>query len=88
VAECSAGAWNSFWNFSSPRRSASRSAPIVVYGVLVGDSLTIPRADTKAEAAAPIDEGPLTKLNLRTYELRLWGLGEGTHHYQLNASAS
>jgi hypothetical protein len=59
-----------------------------VYGVLVGDSLTIPPADTEAEAAAPIDEGPLTKLNLRTYELRLRELREGTHHHQPNASAS
>jgi hypothetical protein len=38
---------------------------------LAGDSLTIPRADTEAEAPAPIDEEPLTKLNLRTSELQL-----------------
>jgi uncharacterized protein len=64
------------------------SGPFVVPGVLVGDGLTILRADTEAEARALIDEEPLTKLNLRTYELRLWELREGRITIEFNASAS
>ena len=62
------------------------SGPFVAPGVLVGDGLTIFRADTEEEARALIDEEPLTKRNLRTYELRLWELREGRITIELNAS--
>jgi uncharacterized protein len=64
------------------------SGPFVVPGVLVGDGMTILRADSEAAARAIMDEEPLTKLNLRTYELHLWELREGRISIQLNASAS
>jgi uncharacterized protein len=64
------------------------SGPFVVPGVLVGDGLTILRADTEADARALMDAEPLTKLNLRTYELHLWELREGRIIVEVNASAS
>jgi uncharacterized protein len=62
------------------------SGPFLVPGVLVGDGLTILRADTEDEAKALIDEEPLTKRNMRTYELRLWELREGRITVEVNAS--
>jgi uncharacterized protein len=64
------------------------SGPFVVPGVLVGDGLTILRADTEEDARALMDGEPLTKLNLRTYELHLWELREGRIIVEVNASAS
>jgi uncharacterized protein len=64
------------------------SGPFVVPGILVGDGLTILRADTEGDARALMDEEPLTKLNLRTYELHLWELREGRITVELNASTS
>jgi uncharacterized protein len=64
------------------------SGPFVVPGVLVGDGLTILRAETEEEARALMDSEPLTKLNLRTYELHLWELREGRIIVEVNASAS
>jgi uncharacterized protein len=64
------------------------SGPFVVPGVLVGDGLTILRADTEEDARALMDAEPLTKLNLRTYELHLWELREGRIIVEVNASAS
>jgi len=64
------------------------SGPFVVPGVLVGDGLTILRADTEDDARALMDAEPLTKLNLRTYELHLWELREGRIIVEVNASAS
>jgi hypothetical protein len=64
------------------------SGPFVVPGILVGDGLTILRADTEQDARALMDEEPLTKRNLRTYELHLWELREGRITVEVNASAS
>lgn len=62
------------------------SGPFVVPGVLVGDGLTILRASSEEDARALMSEEPLTKLNLRTYEVHLWELREGRITIELNAS--
>jgi uncharacterized protein len=64
------------------------SGPFVVPGVLVGDGLTILRADTEDEASAIMTEEPLTKLGPPRYELHLSELREGRITVQLGCSES
>jgi uncharacterized protein len=55
-------------------------------GVLVGDGLTILSTNTIEEARRAMEEEPLTKQGLRTFELRKWELREG--RISLRASVS
>jgi uncharacterized protein YciI len=64
------------------------SGPFVQPGVLVGDGLTIFRTASLEEARQLIEDEPLTKLNLRTYEIHPWELREGKITVDLNASTS
>jgi hypothetical protein len=58
----------------------------VVPGVTVGDGLTILRADTETEARALMDDEPLIRLGLRSYELHLWEAREGRVSVELDIS--
>jgi hypothetical protein len=62
------------------------SGPFVVPGVTVGDGLTILRADTETEARALMDDEPLIRLGLRSYELHLWEAREGRVSVELDIS--
>ena len=64
------------------------SGPFPKEGILVGDGMTILDASNEAEARSLMDQEPLTKLGLRTYELYPWDLREGRITIQLNASTS
>jgi uncharacterized protein len=64
------------------------SGPFVQPGVLVGDGPTIFRTASLEEARKLIEDEPLTKLNLRTYEIHTWELREGKITVDLDASKS
>jgi uncharacterized protein len=64
------------------------SGPFVQPGVLVRDGLTIFRTDSVEEARKLIEDEPLTKLNLRMYEVHIWELREGKITVDLKASKS
>jgi uncharacterized protein YciI len=64
------------------------SGPFVQEGVLVGDGLTILRAESLDHARQLMEEEPLIKLGMRTFELRKWELREGRISISLNASRS
>jgi uncharacterized protein len=64
------------------------SGPFPKEGILVGDGLTIFNVSNESEARSLMDQEPLTKLGLRTYELHPWDLREGRMTIQLNASTS
>jgi uncharacterized protein YciI len=64
------------------------SGPFVQPGVLVRDGLTIFRTDSVEEARKLIEDEPLTKLNLRMYEVHIWELCEGKITVDLKASKS
>jgi hypothetical protein len=64
------------------------SGPFIQPGVLVGDGLTILQTDTIEEARALMENEPLIKLGLRTFDLRLWELREGQIKMTLNLSTS
>lgn len=53
------------------------SGPFVQPGVLVGSGLTILRAQDLSQAKGYLDEEPLIKRGLRTYEIWQWELREG-----------
>ena len=55
-------------------------------GVLVGDGLTILSTSTIEEARQAMEEEPLIKRGLRTFELRKWELREGRIDISLRAS--
>jgi uncharacterized protein len=57
------------------------SGPFLEEGVLVGDGLTILSTST-------MEEEPLIKRGLRTFELRKWELREGRMDISLRASVS
>jgi uncharacterized protein len=64
------------------------SGPFVLEGVLVGDGLTILRAKSLDEARQLMEEEPLIKLGMRTFEIKKWELREGRISISLNASRS
>jgi uncharacterized protein len=64
------------------------SGPFIEEGVLVGDGLTILSTSTIEEARLVLEEEPLIKRGLRTFELRKWELREGQIDISLRASVS
>ena len=62
------------------------SGPFIQEGVLVGDGLTILSTATIEEAQKAMEDEPLIKRGLRTFELRRWELREGRMTISLNAS--
>jgi uncharacterized protein YciI len=62
------------------------SGPFIEEGVLVGDGLTILSTSTIEEARQTMEEEPLIKRGLRTFELRKWELREGRIDISLRAS--
>jgi uncharacterized protein len=64
------------------------SGPFIEEGVLVGDGLTILSTGTIEEARQAMEEEPLIKRGLRTFELRKWELREGRIDISLRASVS
>src|ERR1700733_6462749 len=64
------------------------SGPFVKEGVLVGDGLTILSTSTMAEARQAMEDEPLIKRGLRTFELRKWELRECRMDISLRASLS
>jgi uncharacterized protein len=64
------------------------SGPFLQEGVLVGDGLTILSTATMEEARQAMEEEPLIKRGLRTFELRRWELREGRMTVTLRASTS
>jgi uncharacterized protein YciI len=57
-----------------------------IEGVLVGDGLTILSTSTIEEARQAMEEEPLIKRGLRTFELRKWELREGRIDISLRGS--
>jgi uncharacterized protein len=53
------------------------SGPFIVPGVTVGDGLTIFNVPDKVDVDRLMKDEPLTKLGMRTYEVRKWELREG-----------
>ncbi|MGA2456039.1 MAG: YciI family protein [Terriglobales bacterium] len=64
------------------------SGPFIEKGVLVGDGLTILSTSTIEEARQAMEEEPLIKRGLRTFELRRWELREGRIDISLRTSVS
>jgi uncharacterized protein len=62
------------------------SGPFIQEGVLVGDGMTILSTATIEEAQKAMEEEPLIKRGLRTFELRKWELRAGRMTITLNAS--
>ena len=64
------------------------SGSFIQEGVLVGDGLTILSTATIEEAQQAMEEEPLIKRGLRTFELRKWELREGRMTITLHPSTS
>jgi uncharacterized protein len=64
------------------------SGPFIEGGVLVGDGLTILSTSTIEEARQAMEEEPLVKRGLRSFEIRKWELREGRIDISLRASVS
>jgi uncharacterized protein len=64
------------------------SGPFIEEGVLVGDGLTILSTSTIEEARRAMEEEPLIKRGLRSFEIRKWELREGRIDISLRASVS
>jgi uncharacterized protein YciI len=64
------------------------SGPFIEEGVLVGDGLTILSTGSIEEARQCLQEDPLIKRGMRTFELRKWELREGRIDISLRASLS
>ena len=54
------------------------SGPMVVDGQLVGEGMTIFRSDNKAEIIELLNDEPFIKAGIRTYDLKLWEIREGS----------
>jgi hypothetical protein len=54
----------------------------------VGDGMTILNVETEAQARELMDDEPLTRRGLRTYELRRWELREGRMVIELDTATS
>jgi uncharacterized protein len=77
--------------YMNPLEAAGRlwaSGPFIEEGVLVGDGLAILSISTIEEARQAMEEEPLIKRGLRTFELRKWELCEGRIDISLHASVS
>jgi uncharacterized protein YciI len=64
------------------------SGPFIEEGVLVRDGQTILSTSTIEEARLAMEEEPLIKPGLRSFELRKWELREGRIDISLRASVS
>jgi hypothetical protein len=64
------------------------SGPFIEEGVLVGDGLTILSTNTIEGARRVMEEEPLIKRGLRSFELRKWELREGRIDISLRVSKS
>lgn len=62
------------------------SGPFLVPGVIVGGGLTILRAATEEEARRLMDDEPLIRLGLRSYDLHLWEVREGRITIEVDTS--
>ena len=77
-----------YMNGLEARGALFASGPFVQPGVLVGDGLSILNTSDEAEARRWMDDEPLIKRGLRSYELRQWELREGRITIALNLSRS
>jgi uncharacterized protein len=64
------------------------SGPFIEEGVLVGDGLTILSTNTIEEARLAMEDEPLIKRGLRSFELRKWELRESRIDISQRASVS
>ena len=64
------------------------SGPFVQQGVIVGDGLTILNTGDAAAARRLMEEEPLIKRGMRSFELRKWDLREGRIPINLRLSRS
>jgi uncharacterized protein len=64
------------------------SGPLVLPGVTVGDGLTIFNVASESDVHKLMDAEPLTRLGMRTYEVRRWELREGRITIDLLCSKS
>jgi uncharacterized protein len=77
-----------YMNALEARGALFASGPFVQPGVVVGDGLSIFNTGDEAEARRWMDDEPLIKRGLRTYDLRQWELREGRITVPLNLSRS
>jgi len=64
------------------------SGPFVQGGVIVGDGLTILNTSDAAKAPRLMEEEPLVKRGMRSFELRKWELRKGRISIKLHLSRS
>lgn len=62
------------------------SGPFIEPGILVGAGLTILRAENRLQAKSYLDEEPLVKRGMRSYQLFEWELREGCMNVKLDFS--
>ena len=62
------------------------SGPFVQKGVVVGDGLTILNTNEEAEARRLMENEPLIKRGMRSFELRKWEMREGMIPIRLHLS--
>src|SRR5271163_3153222 len=77
-----------YMNALEARGALFASGPFVQPGVVVGDGLSILNTSHEAEARRWMDDEPLIKRGLRTYDLRQWELREGRITVALSLSRS
>ena len=77
-----------YMNALEARDALFASGPFVQPGVVVGDGLSIFNTTDEAEARRWMDDEPLIKRGLRTYDLRQWELREGRITVALSLSRS
>ncbi|MGD0109506.1 MAG: YciI family protein [Rhodopila sp.] len=77
-----------YMNALEERGALFASGPFVQPGVVVGDGLSILNTRDEAEARRWMDDEPLIKRGLRTYDLRQWELREGRITVALSLSRS
>ena len=77
-----------YMNALEARGALFASGPFVQPGVVVGDGLSILNTTDEADARSWMDDEPLIKRGLRTYELRRWELREGRITVALSLSRS
>jgi uncharacterized protein YciI len=77
-----------YMNALEPQGALFASGPFAQPGVVVGDGLSILNTSDEAEARRWMDEEPLIKRGLRTYDPRRWELREGRITVALSLSRS
>ena len=77
-----------YMNALEARGTLFASGPFVQPGVVVGVGLSILNTSDEAEARRWMDDEPLIKRGLRTYDLRRWELREGRITVALSLSRS